>query len=420
MTLCNFCNKRESRSVVFEKPFVCKECCSNNDNYFDVNDNSIVFIDSSNKRYEITADTDVDIAITHSSTANNSMIDRNNINEHPITEHIINTEPPINTEQFRDALLASLYSQVEFLRSQLEEKDFLIRSLLIKESDVYNHNSNDSCNDHRECIPPKINCTLTNSTASIDINETADDTADNSCLKTLNDEHKQRVNDGLQTQLKEIRKQKHNLFQGQKDENNQSANTSYPSTKTINREKKFETNYFYNEQEITNPNEIWPANTVLIIGDSMINQMDQKRLSSSTQKSVKIRAFGGAGIKEVYSKLECLLKKKPRNIIIHVGTADSVHQTSDCIADNYVKLKQYIEEKVPGIGVTFSCPSIRTDNSKARLTILRLVEKIKSLNVNYLSNVNIGENCLGVKGLHLTPRGVGRFAANLISLIRGL
>ena len=35
-------------------------------------------------------------------------------------------------------------------------------------------------------------------------------------------------------------------------------------------------------------------------------------------------------------------------------------------------------------------------------------------------NVNIGQNCLGSEGLHLNPMGVGRFAINLISLIRKL
>ena len=45
---------------------------------------------------------------------------------------------PINNTDFKDALfmLASLYTQVEFLKTQLDEKDFLIRTLLIREGDV--------------------------------------------------------------------------------------------------------------------------------------------------------------------------------------------------------------------------------------------------------------------------------------------
>ena len=38
-----------------------------------------------------------------------------------------------NNEHFKNALLASLYSQVEFLRKEFEEKDVIIRTLTIKE-----------------------------------------------------------------------------------------------------------------------------------------------------------------------------------------------------------------------------------------------------------------------------------------------
>ena len=37
---------------------------------------------------------------------------------------------------FKDALLATLYVQVEFLKTELEEKNLLIRTLIIKDSEV--------------------------------------------------------------------------------------------------------------------------------------------------------------------------------------------------------------------------------------------------------------------------------------------
>ena len=60
MTVCNFCKKRESRSCIFEKPYVCKECCNDKDNYVD-DDDSIIFIDSRNKRRKISIDAELDI-----------------------------------------------------------------------------------------------------------------------------------------------------------------------------------------------------------------------------------------------------------------------------------------------------------------------------------------------------------------------
>ena len=43
MTICNFCNKRESRSYTFDKPYTCKECCKNKVNYTTADDD-IIFI----------------------------------------------------------------------------------------------------------------------------------------------------------------------------------------------------------------------------------------------------------------------------------------------------------------------------------------------------------------------------------------
>ena len=40
---------------------------------------------------------------------------------------------------YKDALLAPLYSQVGFLKHELEENFFLIRTLIIKESEVYKY-----------------------------------------------------------------------------------------------------------------------------------------------------------------------------------------------------------------------------------------------------------------------------------------
>ena len=48
------------------------------------------------------------------------------------------------------------------------------------------------------------------------------------------------------------------------------------------------------------PNEKWPPNTILIAGDSMVNQMDEQRLSYSVNRSVKVRTFSGANINQMY------------------------------------------------------------------------------------------------------------------------
>ena len=63
----------------------------------------------------------------------------------------------------------------------------------------------------------------------------------------------------------------------------------------------------------------WPKNTILIAGDSMINGINEKRISTNF-KSVKVRCFSGATIDDMYFNLIPLLRKKPAALVLHEGT----------------------------------------------------------------------------------------------------
>ena len=120
MTLCNFCGQRESRNHPFDEAYVCNTCCKNKTNYMMDGEDDITYIDARNNKIIINSDTELEIINT------------------PIREKI---STPIDTTDFKDALLASLYTQVEFLKNQIEEKDLLIRTLVIKENDIYTHDT---------------------------------------------------------------------------------------------------------------------------------------------------------------------------------------------------------------------------------------------------------------------------------------
>ena len=403
MTLCNFCNKRESRSNQFDNPYVCNQCSLNPVNYAE-NNEDIIFIDESYKRTVINKETEIDIINNHTDV---------NVNKQPI-----------DTSNYKDALMANLYTQIEFLKHQICEKDLIIRTLINKDVNVC-ESATITSNEFYELNYEKQYDESTDGESSfggsivsrtIHLSDDNSDDDDDDFFREIYKEYELDKKQKLDEQIKEIRQQKHNLFEALNDENQNGDDTE-----NNNNTPKFATNYHYNERENSNPDEIWPPNTILILGDSMINQMDQVRLSSSTKKSVVIRSFGGAGVNEMYPKLENLLKKKPSTIILHVGTNDSTSKSPEVILENLLTLRHFIEAKIPGIKVIMSSPIIRVDNAKANVTVRKLVEKMKLSHTDCLINVNIGEDCLGVKGLHLnTKRGVGRFANNLITLIRKL
>ena len=63
-----------------------------------------------------------------------------------VNDEIFISNETTSGNDFKMSLLVSLYSQVEFLKAEIEEKKHLISTLLIKESDVYNYTNN---SEHR-------------------------------------------------------------------------------------------------------------------------------------------------------------------------------------------------------------------------------------------------------------------------------
>ena len=73
----------------------------------------------------------------------------------------------------------------------------------------------------------------------------------------------------------------------------------------------------------------WPKNTTLITGSSIISGIEESRLR---KYKAKVRPFPGARIEDMYYYLHPLLQKHPTNIILHIGSNDSVSKNAEDIA----------------------------------------------------------------------------------------
>ena len=71
----------------------------------------------------------------------------------------------------------------------------------------------------------------------------------------------------------------------------------------------------------------WSKDINLIVDDSMWPGIDKRRISKRDRK-VKIKNFPGATIDDMYDYVKPLLKKCPDNIILHVGTNNTVNESS--------------------------------------------------------------------------------------------
>ena len=90
---------------------------------------------------------------------------------------------------------------------------------------------------------------------------------------------------------------------------------------------------------------IWNKNTVLVFGDSMINNVDEGQLGKRYQ--TKVHSFSGATTTDLEDYLKPLLRKKPDKIVLVVGTNDIQHRPVADILKNVKRLMEQITESLP-------------------------------------------------------------------------
>ena len=161
----------------------------------------------------------------------------------------------------------------------------------------------------------------------------------------------------------------------------------------------------------------WPKGTTLIAGSSILMGIHEKKLA---KYKAKVRAFPGATVDDLYDYLNPLLKKKPSNIFLHIGSNDSVDKNAQEIATEIIHLNAYIESVLPNAKIFWSCPVLRTDNRKANSVLRELSQWLKFFSQNFIDNNNIDASCIGHKGLHLNEKGSSCLAVNFISQMKSL
>ena len=173
----------------------------------------------------------------------------------------------------------------------------------------------------------------------------------------------------------------------------------------------------YYEKRVINKSHCWQKGTTLITGSSILMGLNEKKLR---KYNAKVRAFPGSCVDDMFDYLVPLLKKKPDNIILHIGSNDAPFKSAKDIANEISSLMSFIEKELPGVKIYISNPVIRLDDKKANNTLLKLAALFKLMDYDIIFNDNVDASCLGKRGLHLNPKGSGRLAINFISVMRRL
>ena len=155
-------------------------------------------------------------------------------------------------------------------------------------------------------------------------------------------------------------------------------------------------------------------------GGFQLREIDENRLSEAKPNSVKVRIFRGATIDDMKDFLKPYLKRSPTNIILHVGTNNSINDSSSVILNKLLSLKNFIHTELPESNVTLSNKTDRLGNDIARLKISNFNKHLNSLKIDTIDNGNISSEHLNGSRLHLNRHGKGKLAMNLIKKLQEL
>lgn len=157
----------------------------------------------------------------------------------------------------------------------------------------------------------------------------------------------------------------------------------------------------------------------LIIGDSMIKDIDPKLMSADG--NIFKKSLPGGKIEDLSSKLNTCAFKCKRSVIIHMGSNNITSDDSPMIiASRLVSETEKIKSSTQAPQVIIS-GIINRNDVKAKSKIAETNNHLKQLcsqkKWKFIDNERIDESCLNSSKLHLNKKGSAYLASNFLKKI---
>ena len=140
--------------------------------------------------------------------------------------------------------------------------------------------------------------------------------------------------------------------------------------------------------------------TIVIAGDSIIK--DIKGWLMSRNKRVKISSFPGANTEDMKDFLTPLLRKKPDELILHIGTNNLQEESPNKIASDIIRLAERVRDS--GVRSTVSLITYRGDDLRMKADVVNNIIKSEvrhKSGISIIDHPNITERHLNGSKLHL-------------------
>ena len=150
-------------------------------------------------------------------------------------------------------------------------------------------------------------------------------------------------------------------------------------------------------------------NIDLVIGDSMVKNIDSKKLERAAKQKTVCHSYSGATVEQIHQKIEEYWNEDHnyQRVVIHVGTNDLAREKPEEVAKKMetliTKVKTHANE------VAASSVIRRYDNKVRASNITNYNNLLHQLcikhNINYIDNDCIDRSMLNGSNLHLNKHG---------------
>ena len=170
--------------------------------------------------------------------------------------------------------------------------------------------------------------------------------------------------------------------------------------------------------------------TMVLIGDSMIKQIDCKRLQwagngwHSRGSRIRNETYRGANSDAMKHYVKPCLTTKPDRIILHVGTNDIGTGAEKEITKRIGDICKIIHQECPNTKIALSMMVTRADKPDYKAKVQKVNKELAELceynNYDLIKHENIEARHLNPYGIHQNRQGSSIMASNLLSYLNNI
>ena len=158
---------------------------------------------------------------------------------------------------------------------------------------------------------------------------------------------------------------------------------------------------------------------VIVAGDSMLNNIEDRFNLNTKKANVSIRAFPGSTIEDFKDYVAPLTRKKPDALIVHIGTNNVRSDTPKQVTEKLIQLHRHVKSIAPETKLVLSNIIRRHDYQNLGKKIIEinslLAIECKRNKIDLIDKFNV--TGIGRKGLHPNNLGKEQIAGNLLGYI---